>query len=45
VQGYVERVSVSTTQGKGFPVDAQDLTAAARTERGADGGARAADAS
>ena len=30
VTGYIERVSVSTTQGKGFPVAAADLTAAAR---------------
>lgn len=28
--GYVERVSVSTTRGKGFPVHMDDLSAAAR---------------
>lgn len=31
ITGYVERVSVSTTQGRGFPVSVEDLTAPART--------------
>ena len=31
--GYVERVSVSTTRGKGFPVHMEDLTAAVRDVR------------
>lgn len=30
IAGFVERVSVSTTQGKGFPVARDDLAAAAR---------------
>lgn len=32
VTGYVERVSVSTTQGKGFPVSFEDLSITAREE-------------
>lgn len=30
VQGYVERVTISTTQGKGFPVQHGELAAAVR---------------
>ena len=32
LQGYVERVSVSTTQGKGFPIAQQDLVATVRAD-------------
>lgn len=32
ISGYVERVSVSTTQGKGLPVSFEDLSLAARQE-------------
>lgn len=32
ISGYIERVSLSTTRGKGFPVSVEDLTAAARAE-------------
>lgn len=32
ITGFVERVSVSTTQGKGFPVSFEDLNATAREE-------------
>lgn len=32
VTGYVERVSISTTQGKGLPVSFEDLSITAREE-------------
>lgn len=32
VTGYVERVSVSTTQGKGLPISFEDLNMSARQE-------------
>jgi large subunit ribosomal protein L1 len=32
ITGYVERVSVSTTQGKGLPVSFEDLSITAREE-------------